>query len=416
MSTADTDIQRSDTSTINELPNQKPPSSVPFSTLTPPVPSRSESGNPLAGSRAGSTRSAAQLPSLPAGVQVIRATTDLAHDVARRIVSQSNPNLDEAAKRLVENGSSHGVDFRLAWATADTGGLGNSLRVRQACLIVPGAGRTAMVFLSEPVRTGDLGGAATARLERAHAIATGCKALAREMQDRLVLVQSLPALDERWCIDALTDAGFQSVGSLMYMRRAPRTNDAKLTLGSDLGKVEWPSGVEVVSVRQWESSSCGVTAKAAHGCGTVDEALIAAMDASYIETLDCPELCGLRSTGDILTSHKATGIHDPSLWWIVMYEGKPHGCALFSPCPDQRSFELVYLGLSPALRGKGLGLKLMRHGIGECAKINSTWSMACAVDERNGPAIKLYESLQFRGFSRRAALVCSLRELAHSKT
>lgn len=280
---------------------------------------------------------------------------------------------------------------------------------------MPGAGRTAMIFLSEPVRTGDLGGYASARLERAHAIATGCKTLAREMQDRLVLVQSLPALDERWAIDALSDAGFQSVGSLMYMRRPPRTNDAKLSLGPDLSKIEWPSGVQVVSVRQWETNSCGLAATSTHGCGSVDEALVVAMDASYIDTLDCPELCGLRSTADILTSHKATGIHDQSLWWIVMYEGKPHGCALFSPCPDQRSVELVYLGLSPALRGKGLGLKLMRHGIGECAKLNVTWSMACAVDERNAPAIKLYESLQFRGFSRRAAFVCSLRELARSQ-
>ncbi len=387
-------------------PNQPLPP-LPFSALTPPVPSRSQTG-PAQGQNS--------LPSLPPGVEVIRATTDLTHDIARRIVSQSNPNLDEAAKRLVENGSAHGVDFRLAWATADTGGLGNSLRVRQACLIVPGAGRTAMVFLSEPVRTGDLGGPVNARLERAHAISTGCKKLAQEMQDRLVLVQSLPATDERWCIDALLDAGFQSVGSLMYMRRAPRTNDAKMSLGSDLSKVEWPSGVEVVSVRQWEASLSGLAAKSAHGCGDVNHALVAAMDASYIDTLDCPELCGLRSTSDILTSHKATGIHDPSLWWIVMYEGKPHGCALFSPCPDQRSVELVYLGLSPALRGKGLGLTLMRHGIGECAKLNGTWSMACAVDERNAPAIKLYESLQFRGFSRRAALVFPLRDFSQTKS
>lgn len=379
--------------------NSSPPS-LPFSTLNPPVPSLPQP-NPPKGPNS-------RLSDLPTGVQVIRATTELAHDIARRIVSQSNPNLDEAAKRLIENGTNHGIDFRLAWGTADTQGLGNSLRVRQACLFVPGAGRTVMIFLSEPLRTGDIGGSKSARLERAHAIATGCKVIAKEMQDRLVLVQSLPAIDERWAIDALTDAGFQSVGSLMYMRRAPKPNDVKLSLGPDLSNVSWPDGVQVISVRQWTTKSDVSTTQSALRHGNVDDVLVAAMDASYIDTLDCPELCGLRSTCDILTSHKATGIHDQSLWWIVTYNDEPHGCALFSPCPDQRSFELVYLGLSPALRGKGLGLRLMRHGIGECSKINNTWSMACAVDERNSPAIKLYESLQFRGFSRRAALVFPL--------
>ena len=39
-----------------------------------------------------------------------------------------------------------------------------------------------------------------------------------------------------------------------------------------------------------------------------------ALDRSYVDTMDCPELCGMRATADILASHKATGEFDPSLW------------------------------------------------------------------------------------------------------
>jgi ribosomal protein S18 acetylase RimI-like enzyme len=333
---------------------------------------------------------------LPSDIVVVRGTQDLQHDIARRIVSQANPNLDEAADRLIATGPQHGVDFRWSWATVDRAGLGGTLRVRQACLVVPGAGRTGMVFLSEPVRTGDVGGARLARAERAAALRAMCAGVAAEMPDRLAIVQSLPGTDERWSIEPFRDAGFSSVGTLLYMRRAPRSGDGKWSLGPDLSQVTWPEGVRVVSYLRWDQHHADLRA---------DDALIAAMDASYVDTLDCPELCGLRGTPDILQSHKSTGIFDPSLWWIVTLNHKPHGCALFSPCPEQRSFELVYLGLSPALRGKGLGIRLLRHGIGVCAGINSAWSMACAVDERNVPAVRLYESHHFRGFSRRAALV-----------
>lgn len=335
---------------------------------------------------------------LPPDITVVRGTEDLRHDIARRIVSQANPNLDDAADRLIATGAQHGVDFRWSWATVDRAGLGGSLRVRQACLVVAGAGRTGMVFLSEPIRTGELGGARLARAERAAALRAMCAAVGSDRNDRIAIVQSLPNVDERWATDAFLDAGFSSVGTLLYMRRAPRSGDAKWSLGTDLTQVAWPEGVGVVSYRAWEQqeSTGGVSA---------DKALIAAMDASYVDTMDCPELCGLRATADILQSHKSTGIFDPSLWWIVTMHHKPHGCALFSPCPDQRSFELVYIGLSPVLRGKGLGVRLLRHGIGVCAGINAAWSMACAVDERNLPAVRLYESHQFRGFSRRSALV-----------
>ena len=55
--------------------------------------------------------------------------------------------------------------------------------------------------------------------------------------------------------------------------------------------------------------------------GEDDEALMAALERSYVDTLDCPELCGLREKRDVLDSHRSTGKFDPNLWWLVRLGG-----------------------------------------------------------------------------------------------
>lgn len=113
----------------------------------------------------------------------------------------------------------------------------------------------------------------------------------------------------------------------------------------------------------------------------------------------------MRTTEDILTSHKATGDFDPSLWWVMMLKGEPHGCLLLTRCPEQRTLELVYLGLSPPVRGKGLSRLALSMGISVARPSCPGWNVACAVDQRNVPALKVYSGLGFRSFSERVALV-----------
>jgi RimJ/RimL family protein N-acetyltransferase len=133
-------------------------------------------------------------------------------------------------------------------------------------------------------------------------------------------------------------------------------------------------------------------------------ALIAALDRSYEQTLDCPELCGLRRTHDVLDSHRATGAWSPALWWLVYLHDQPHGCLLINHCPEHSSVELVYLGVSPQLRGRGLGTRLLDLGLSLLAGVEAD-HIACAVDLRNIPARRLYERAGFREFGRRIALV-----------
>lgn len=342
----------------------------------------------------------------------VRVTQELSHAAARRIVSQAGGDLDAAARRLLASAPQHGIDFSLAFATVEPAALdapvltshhglldgprkgGQRLtpkqlryaQVRQACLPVLGAGGTAMLFLSEP--SASESNPELAAAERAACLVACCEHLSTLPNRRVKIAQALPELDEHWFDEALRLAGFISVGTLSYMRQEPLV----LMRGKRPAAPELPAGVTV----RWLSDP-------SQSQGDAD--LLAALDASYEKTLDCPELCGLRDTADILASHKSTGTLDPSLWMLVTLEGVPAGCVLLSRCPEQRAIELVYLGLGQALRGKGLSKLLLTHAIAKARAQTPGWSVTCAVDERNVPALRLYTGMGFSVFGRRRALV-----------
>jgi GNAT superfamily N-acetyltransferase len=315
----------------------------------------------------------------------VRISPDLALAAASRLVSQSTNDIDGAARRLVASAPAHGIDLSLIWATLD-----QRRRVRQACLAVPGAGRTAMLFLSEPPPDGDSPEALDERVAVLHAALAH---LANEPSKRVHIGQALPDPAEVWFVEAVTAAGFTKVGHLSYLRR-----QAGPVPGAR-AKYELPEGITLRRASELPKSK-------------VDAVLVEAMDRSYVDTMDCPELCGLRATKDILSSHKDTGKLDPSTWWLVYKDGEPHGCGLFSAVPDAGSCELVYLGLSPEVRGKGLGKHLLTLGIEELRKKHATWAMTLAVDQRNKPALHLYRAFGFKSFGDRIAFVRPVDGLA----
>lgn len=325
---------------------------------------------------------------MPGALRPIRVSQALLLPAAQRLVSQSQGDLTAAARRLIATAPAHDIDLSMVHVTVDSNA--RQPAVRQACLPVLGAGRTAMMFVSEPARGGDAGGPSVARAERTACLDAACEFLARERRTEVAVAQGLPDPTEQWAIEAFLDARFVNVGRLAYMRRA---------LGDRIpagpGANPWPAGVSVGTAEALSPRE-------------LTETLVATLNASYTDTLDCPELCGLRATGDILASHQSTGEFDPRLWWIVRLDRKPLGCLLLNPCPEQRTVELVYIGLAPELRGKGLAKRLLVDGMtAVCAKFPG-WAMACAVDLRNAPALKLYDALGFRAFGERLALVRAL--------
>ena len=321
------------------------------------------------------------------------------------------------------------VDLDLMWCTAEErpgiGGAGDTTHVRQGVLAVIGSGRTAMRFVSGPERRGKpwpgtaklrvLAGMAMAEAhhERIRLIQHACEQVGRpgpEGKARAVLAQALLEPREVDGAQAFVGAGFLRLGDLAYMRRPlPRAGPGRAL--EQAANPEWPDGLRVASV---ESLIQG-----GHGAERVDAWLSQALERSYIDTRDCPELCGMRGISDVLESHRAVGVFDPSLWWIALDRaGAACACLLLSPCPEQDSVELVYLGIGPEARGKGLGSKFLAFGLRHLyetvlsprehaghPRVGGAGGVTCAVDTRNTPAMKLYRHAGFERFGLRVPFV-----------
>jgi GNAT superfamily N-acetyltransferase len=123
-------------------------------------------------------------------------------------------------------------------------------------------------------------------------------------------------------------------------------------------------------------------------------ALIALVNESYIETLDCPELSKFRTTGQVLAGYRASDSFAPQLWFTATDQnGIDVGCAILATHLDQHStigsIEIVYMGLVPAARGNGLGRQLLQH-VFQVARSVGAKQVLLAVDESNTPAKKIY--------------------------
>jgi len=305
------------------------------------------------------------------------ARLDAARKLVGRAAGPSASAQTEAARRFLRAAETHAIDLSHLWATVTCDARGappevpTFASIRHVVLAAPakpGAGGTAMFFTSAP-------SPGPGRAELAAAIDAACHGL-RGVR----LAQALLEPDERGALESFLLAGFGRVGELLYMRR---------TWTPPLQEVDdaWPEGV---SVRTWSPGD--------------DDALVEALDRSYVETLDCPELCGLRSTRDVLDSHRSTGSFDPDLWWIVRVAGRPAGALLINPCPEQGHSELVYLGLAPDARGRGIASRLLALGL-RALSDRAERDVTLAVDTRNAPAVRLYERFGFAAFARRIALV-----------
>lgn len=322
----------------------------------------------------------------------VRVPRELRLSAAERLVSP--PHRREAARRLLESAPQHGIDLDLLWGVMEPGSdptpkPSTRKRVRQTCLSVLGSGRTAMLFLSSPERDKSLGDTQTQVREITACIAAALDGLRDHAPKRVTLAQTLIEPKHAWAKQACAQAGMINVGHLEYMRK--RVTPTDLTASPSEA---WPQGVTVRAIQSLAPD---------HPSGDYHN-LITALEGSYHDTLDCPELCGLRTMPDVIASHSATGRFDPAHWRLIFVDGQPSGCCLLSHCPHSRSVELVYLGIAPRARGMGLGRRVLAYGIGHLGALDIN-EVTCAVDTRNTPAIRIYESLGFAPFDARVGFV-----------
>jgi len=125
------------------------------------------------------------------------------------------------------------------------------------------------------------------------------------------------------------------------------------------------------------------------------------LQATYAGSLDMPELEGARALDDILESHRAAGRFVAERWRLGRILDKPEAAAvlLMAEVPGRNVWEIIYLGLTPAARGRGLGRAVIQHAL-ELARDRAPW-LELAVDLRNTPALRLYEAAGFVARDRR---------------
>jgi mycothiol synthase len=210
----------------------------------------------------------------------------------------------------------------------------------------------------------------------------------------------------RAALDDLRSRGF-IIAQALLDESAPRHGASDLSEGgmprvTDLIYLERPTAVPLVVRPEvprllWQTFGPATEA-----------AFRAALQATYHDSLDMPELEGIRSLDDILSSHRAGGRFVAERWQIGQVEDEPDATAvlLLSELPDRDAWEVAYLGLSHPARGRGLGRAVLAHAL-ELAAAHVP-RLELAVDVRNHPATRLYRLADFIPFDQRAVHLASL--------
>ncbi|MEM8865740.1 MAG: GNAT family N-acetyltransferase [Planctomycetota bacterium] len=150
------------------------------------------------------------------------------------------------------------------------------------------------------------------------------------------------------------------------------------------------------------AESCGVEFVAAESIGRTQ--LETLVGQTYTDTLDCPELDGMRSIADVLSGYEQTGDHDPALWFVLRQADEPAGVLLLNEHRSSRQVELTYMGVVPSARGRGIGAAAVTAAQKEAARLKAD-RLVLAVDDRNLPARKVYQHAGFKPWATRTVYI-----------
>lgn len=128
------------------------------------------------------------------------------------------------------------------------------------------------------------------------------------------------------------------------------------------------------------------------------------LESSYVESLDCPYLTGLRNTEDVLLGHRHTGVGSPNLWYLACADEQPVGILLLAGVVGRAYLEIVYMGVDARARGKRIGDAMLSHAFDVASKQRAK-GITLAVDSTNLYARRMYERRRFREIARRRAWI-----------
>jgi GNAT superfamily N-acetyltransferase len=249
--------------------------------------------------------------------------------------------------------------------------IGPAERLLTSCLVLESPGRAALLVLP-PAFPGPTGAASLAVLRRAVSLAWS-----RPIQ----LLQTLLAPQAGAARSLVESVGFSRLTNLIYLERAV-----------------WP---KVPFVANPAKQVSWVDYSPQH-----DSLFQSAVQATYAQSLDCPELAGTRVLTDVLAGHRAAGDFEPALWSVAMVESRPIGVLLLAHLPKQRAIEVAYMGVALEGRGKQIADALLQRATVKAAERHAN-VLTLAVDERNAPARQLYRRWGFESFAERSAFIAT---------
>ena len=244
-------------------------------------------------------------------------------------------------------------------------------RLVSACLALESPGAAALVYSPRKQSTGSKAHATVAALT-ALRHATGGRSI------KLLEALSEPGLSE--AARTLRRAGFVHLTQLLYLQRR-------------LGRVRNPPHTD--AGLEWVTYSSELIPLF---CET--------LESTYVQSLDCPELTGLRSTSEVLAGHRATGIFDPAHWWVVKRAGVPAGVLLLNGVSARSALEIVYVGVAQPTRGKGVADALLGRAVAVARRLGVN-VLTLAVDVRNTPARRMYARWRFEAQAVRGAWIAT---------
>lgn len=196
----------------------------------------------------------------------------------------------------------------------------------------------------------------------------------------------------------LVEFGFEKLNDLFYLFRPVCVGDVADEAAAAT-VVEHPE-TAVSLCRQ--NAPCGELGPNFVEVAEQDRARLAAIvGESYRDTLDYPQLNGLRAVDEVLESYESIGSSGTSLWRIVRYGNEEIGCLLLADHPEDGNLELVYMGVLPRFRGMGWGTSLVAYAC-RTAVQRARQRVVLAVDAGNAPALRIYRSLGFSVLDQRA--------------
>ena len=202
------------------------------------------------------------------------------------------------------------------------------------------------------------------------------------------LAQSLLTPDDVVESKLLARHGFAQVADLFFLARTLPPADEQIT-ASNL-ESDSPLAPHDLTTETFDASNA--------------ERFAAVLEQSYQHSLDCPDLKDFRSGAEALASHQLSGVFDPSAWSLYTIDGRDAGVLLLNEHPDQNAIELVYMGVTPAQRGIGLGREMLRRGL-QLATQRSRAAMFLAVDCQNTYANAVYAEFSFAELARRRVML-----------